>query len=559
MDCTHLNTAAEVLEAFQACNNPGEEIELFECLATRPEPSLEAFVELLRSIKLEPVVALTIQAFGKITDADLKARLKQSDDLLAMLSQQVQSGSTDLIRWLAATTIEQIGFDFIAISRHLSEKPLHIAEKIVQSKIRRFSDQNLVQSKDYDEFIHFWTYGNRDELKKATLGIEFWSLYHRWQSSEKKVASRDEDFNKFDVCWKTMNALGLRGVKEVNTALQRAEAMGNDASKLDENEVFEGIGQILANIYQEDSGLTTNCLFLQSNNPNTRYTSAVTILKSEGSDFLDNLNQANPPLGLAVITFSKEAKSVSGSYSQLEKLARDLETLAKKLNRKKVRQDCQEWFNLILKELKERRDKFKFRKRQSANLRSKLDNNLKKIKSINNTLYNKHFDKILFDNPPELSLEDEKYEKVLDIYDGLIKDKLGNLRAPVNNFLEHFIEAQLAPLNLETSTAERRESTFKLYIENSYILSCLIAYIIVLICLAFLVELYKNKPPIPIWIAPIPGSFIGGFFLRMIVEPFLVKISLPSTKELTEIKTRREAKQLELETQRREILDLLSL
>lgn len=123
MDCNNLHTAAEVLEAFRACSDTGEEIELFECLATRPEPPLEAFVEILKNIPLEPVLALTIQAFGKITNADIKARLKQSDDLLEMLSRQAQSGSTDLIRWAAATAIEEVGFDFIAVSRYLSQEP----------------------------------------------------------------------------------------------------------------------------------------------------------------------------------------------------------------------------------------------------------------------------------------------------------------------------------------------------------------------------------------------------------------------------------------------------
>ena len=50
MDCTNLNTAAEIMEAFRASNNPGEEIELFECLATRPDPQKGLKVEKLRQI-----------------------------------------------------------------------------------------------------------------------------------------------------------------------------------------------------------------------------------------------------------------------------------------------------------------------------------------------------------------------------------------------------------------------------------------------------------------------------------------------------------------------------
>jgi WD40 repeat protein len=174
MNCTNLNTAAEILEAFRACNNPGEEIELFECLATRPDPPVRAFVDILRSIKLEAVVALTIQAFGKITDADIKVRLKESEDLLTMLSQQAQSGSSDLIRWSAATTIDNLGFDFIDVSRYLSEEPRKIAEKIAKPKIQKFETLDLrdnirLQSPANDEYInlvHFFTYASL-ELRQA--------------------------------------------------------------------------------------------------------------------------------------------------------------------------------------------------------------------------------------------------------------------------------------------------------------------------------------------------------------------------------------------------------
>lgn len=53
--------------------------------------------DILDKIKLEPIVALSIQGFSKIIDADSKKRLKQSSDLLAKLSEQVRSGSSDLI------------------------------------------------------------------------------------------------------------------------------------------------------------------------------------------------------------------------------------------------------------------------------------------------------------------------------------------------------------------------------------------------------------------------------------------------------------------------------
>ncbi len=118
MNYVELNTASDILEAFSLCNDPGEEIELFECLATRLDPPVPAFVEILQKIKLEPALVLTIKAFGAITDADIKAQLKQSDDLLVMLSKQAESGTSDLIRWTAATTIDRIGFSPVSIAQH---------------------------------------------------------------------------------------------------------------------------------------------------------------------------------------------------------------------------------------------------------------------------------------------------------------------------------------------------------------------------------------------------------------------------------------------------------
>lgn len=82
MNYAELDTASDILEAFRLCNNPGEEIELFESLATRPNPPVTAFVEILQMIRLEPALVLTIKAFGAITDPEVKERLKQSDDLL---------------------------------------------------------------------------------------------------------------------------------------------------------------------------------------------------------------------------------------------------------------------------------------------------------------------------------------------------------------------------------------------------------------------------------------------------------------------------------------------
>ncbi|MBK1990323.1 hypothetical protein A0J48_022830, partial [Sphaerospermopsis aphanizomenoides BCCUSP55] len=246
----------------------------------------------MEEIKLEKVVALTIQAFGKITDGDIRERLKQSDDLLTMLSQQAQSGQTDLIRWSAATTIVNIGFDFIVVSQHLTVEPKNIAEKIVQSKIKKFSDRNLVDSVDYDDFLNFWIFGDYYKLREITTDYNFWDLYQEWESEkskgwkEQRNVAKIELLNKYYVCWDVMNRLDLRGIKDANAALARAESMGDNATESDENEVFEGIAcvisaDILEREINPDKGdifIKTQLHGLQSNDVTTRQESANILL-----------------------------------------------------------------------------------------------------------------------------------------------------------------------------------------------------------------------------------------------------------------------------------------
>jgi len=95
MDYSSLITARDIMNAFEQCQNAGEQIDLFEALATSDDPPVEAFEGILREVILEPLIVLTIQAFGKIKDADIREILKQSDDLLTILSEQAQSGETD--------------------------------------------------------------------------------------------------------------------------------------------------------------------------------------------------------------------------------------------------------------------------------------------------------------------------------------------------------------------------------------------------------------------------------------------------------------------------------
>lgn len=157
-DCDNLSTAADIINKFRGCNNPNEAVELFECLATRIEPPIGALADLLKNIKLESVLALTIQTFSKIKNSELKARLKESDDLIAMLSYQTQSGSSDLIRWSAARTIEIIGFDFLLIAQYFTDEPHKTAERIIRSKISKLKEIGILDSDSNEELVNFWNY-----------------------------------------------------------------------------------------------------------------------------------------------------------------------------------------------------------------------------------------------------------------------------------------------------------------------------------------------------------------------------------------------------------------
>jgi polyribonucleotide nucleotidyltransferase len=205
MDYSEIDTAEQLLNAFKQCQNAGEEIQLFESLAERDHPPVDAFVEILRKIKLETVLALAIQAFGKITNDDVKARLKGSEDLLAMLCEQAKSGATDLIRWSAATTIEKVEFAFIDVARYLTEEPSKIIRQTVVSKIEMLEELERKNLRDYDfeifdNFVVFFTYGERNHAK-AKLGIQ----------TIQGLKRRNEKIQKEDVFIGRVTRLGTSG------------------------------------------------------------------------------------------------------------------------------------------------------------------------------------------------------------------------------------------------------------------------------------------------------------------------------------------------------------
>ena len=230
MDYSEIETTEQLLNAFKQCQNAGEEIQLFESLAERANPPVDAFVEILRKIKLETVLALAIQAFGKITDGDVKARLKGSEDLLVMLCEQAKSGATDLIRWSAATTIKNAGFSFIDVSQYLTEEPNRIIQRIVRSKVKVLTDadrnrQIIRENNDYGSFIDFWIYGATYELLSSTMNCE---------GGNAQIAIQH-----------ILEQQGVWGVKNSNYWLRYSF----DKSKSDENIIFTAASQLLSSLF----------------------------------------------------------------------------------------------------------------------------------------------------------------------------------------------------------------------------------------------------------------------------------------------------------------------
>jgi hypothetical protein len=190
-----INSTTEILEVFQQCRDAGEQIDLFEALAWRDEPPIEAFIEIVRKIKLEPLLALATQALGWVKDAEILERLKKSDELLEILSNLAKSGATDLIKWSAANSIVAIGFDFISVSQHLTEMP-----KIIVEDIR---EQYIHKSYLETDAINFWIYGDTFCITVETCTMEGENFL-----KAKKIVS--------EKIMQVLRRKGVRGVREVN-------------------------------------------------------------------------------------------------------------------------------------------------------------------------------------------------------------------------------------------------------------------------------------------------------------------------------------------------------
>jgi archaellum component FlaC len=536
MNYSSLRTAADIMDAFQKCQNAGERIDLFEALATSDEPPVEAFVEILRNVKLEAVIALTIQAFGKITDADIGERLKQSDDLLAILSEQAQSGRTDLIRWSAATTIVNIGFDFIAVSQHLTVEPKSIADRIMQAKLRRLEDKNLLSSNDFDEYLNFWVYGNLDALKIQTASMSY-----------------EQDSKYEELINKIFRVLVLRAIKDVNKALERAESMGSSALEVDENELFElaacqeAINQIKNKSINSDDLIASFVHCLQSRNREIRNIATHNLSEIDKS-LLGSFNQYYQPSLLTAISLIQEEVNANNSsksyydgksYNNLKFIANNLITLLTTLGRTRVKDDCNNFLNNLRNEITKRKNMCENKYKQIQNMKSTLDRKINEIEAINTSVYTKVISKNNFQTVPYINIEEnEEYNSILDDYLNSLRDELSRLRREVNKFYEE----QLAPIEKSIKNRDK----FLKELESSQTIFLIVSYMIAF----FIISIANNNTG---WI--IFGTIVIGYIFS-IISKMLIKIVCNIIRKF---QSNKYSEQNSIHDQKNKILNLLSI
>jgi hypothetical protein len=291
MNYENLSTASDILEAFRICKNPGAEIELFESLATRAEPPIEALLEIVEKVKLEAALILAIEAFGLISNAEIKAELKQNNELLGILSDRAKTGTSNTIRWAAAVTIDKIGFSFLNISQHFTEEPCHIADKILESKRKILIDlddatkgEQIIDKGEYKESVYFWTYGPTYMLR---------SISPKYQGN-----------NYAAIVMGVVKKQDLYGLKETNKLLQKAEIRDYPdrlTKATYENEPFQRFNQRLSSKFLKSDdadlfklGIVSQGHALQSNENATRLRAASLLLAIDekslvGLDFVPKL------------------------------------------------------------------------------------------------------------------------------------------------------------------------------------------------------------------------------------------------------------------------------
>lgn len=159
---------------------------------------------------------------------------------------------------------------------------------------------------------------------------------------------------------------------------------------LNDNDLFEKAAQILSgswlqyllNSSQADADLVNVLLdnqfdCLQSGNPNTRQQAAQTIAEIGGASpiFANGVKErvatSNFILGKALVMFKLEFGTTNYDDETLEMMRDRLGILAQNLIRKKVRQDCQLWLEIVSQEIQQRKQKQQAREREIQQARER--------------------------------------------------------------------------------------------------------------------------------------------------------------------------------------------
>lgn len=182
---TSIGDAAELISIFNSRANAGDQIEMFLAIAEgQPETAITSFSTIIRNLTSQPIKALALQGFGKISQAYKQALAlcasKESQELLKLLCDEISNRkrSSDLTTWAAAEALREIGFPLDKIQHpqggNLSEPPRRIQKEIIERKIQAINRIQRLNSRgeftaEYERFLEFWIYGPTSEFFAGNL------------------------------------------------------------------------------------------------------------------------------------------------------------------------------------------------------------------------------------------------------------------------------------------------------------------------------------------------------------------------------------------------------
>ena len=461
-DSTLTPEAEKVIEELGYYQSPGDQMEFFNRLTVELSYPINVFCELLEKVKPEIILALSIQAIKKIA-LEQQAQLQTNQQLLSLLSNLAQSGETDLIRWAAATAIEEIGFSPAKVFQYLAQKPKYIADKIIQEQLKRFNKRHLRNSNDYNKFVQFWTYGAFGKLREITADIRVPTDLGDWLFTTFTSIKQADNYkfikNLVLVSVDVINLLGIQGLNNISFSLHQASYMGENALTKDENQLFEFLVLIKLNLVTINSdfldkwksilslytldinsnniSFCQNLLiqYLQSNSPYNRFLAANTIHDGDekfglGKNFYQELQKNNSLMADAVYIFYYQPNldTLNFVYNDLLSMAGVLERLSLQLSRKQVKEDCQILRQKFLAEIQQREQIFNEAIQNSLTKKASIESSFSNLQQSEEFSIFEEKDIFIssFKIPdlPNLDLNSssEDYNAVLNNYNNILDD-----------------------------------------------------------------------------------------------------------------------------------------